>query len=99
MDDDRRRYASFDTPLVAALEAVARLNPSNLQVAADGAAPIDDQDYVGTFDPQGAAAVARTGPPAQLVTGSKANPPFPRFYQLDPARLATPWIAVAVAAR
>ena len=29
---------------------------------------------MGTFDRQGAAAIARTGAPAQLVTGSKANP-------------------------
>ena len=50
-------YASFDTPLVAAQAAVACPDPSNLQVAA-GTGLIDDQDSVGTFDPQGAAAVA-----------------------------------------
>ena len=50
-------YASFDIPLIAAQEAVACPNPSNLQVAA-GVGLIDDQDSVGTFDPQGAAAVA-----------------------------------------
>ena len=66
-------YASFDIPLVAAQEAATRPDPSNLQVAA-GAGLIEDNDSVGTFDPQGAAAVVRTGAPAQLVTGSKANP-------------------------
>ena len=49
-------YVSFDTPLVATQATVARPDPSNLQVAA-GAGLIDDQDSVGTFDPQGAAAV------------------------------------------
>ena len=66
-------YTSFDTPLVAASATAARPDPSNLQVAA-GAGLIDDQDSVGTFDPQGAAAVPQTTAPAQLVTGSKANP-------------------------
>ena len=66
-------YASFDTPLVAVQTAVTHPDLSNLQGAA-GAGLIDDQDSVGTFDPQGAAAVSRTGAPAQLITGSQANP-------------------------
>jgi len=66
-------YAIFDTPLVVASATAARPDPSNLQVAA-GAGLIDDQDSVGTFDPLGAAAAPRTTAPAQLVTGSKANP-------------------------
>jgi hypothetical protein len=64
---------SFDTPLVVAQEAVARPDPSNLQVVA-GTGLIEDQDSVGTFDPRAAAAVACTGAPAQLVAGFKANP-------------------------
>ena len=56
-------FAIFDTPLVSASATVARLDPSNLQVAA-GAGLIDDQDSVGTFDPQGAAAVPRATAPA-----------------------------------
>ena len=74
------RLSSSDTPLVAASATVACPDPSNLQVAA-GADLIDDQDSVGTFDPQGAAAAPRTTAPAQLVTGSKANP-LPRVLPL-----------------
>ena len=67
-------YAFFETPLVAAQAAVARPDLSNLQLAA-GAGLLHDQDSIGTFDLQGAAApVARAGAPAQLFTGSKANP-------------------------
>ena len=60
-------YTSFDTPLVAASATAARPDPSNLQVAA-GAGLIDDQDSVGTFDPQGAAAVPQTTASAQQLT-------------------------------
>ena len=66
------RYAIFDTPLVAPSGTAARTDPSNLQVAA-GAGLIDDQDSVGTFDSQGAAAAPRTTAPAQLVTGSRPS--------------------------
>ena len=65
-------FSSFDTPLVSTTVAAARPDPSNLQLAA-GAGLIDDQDSVATFT-SGAAATMPTARPAQLVTGSKANP-------------------------
>ena len=75
---------SLNAPHVTTQEAAACPDPSDLQV---GAGLIEDQDSVGTFDPQqGAAAVDCTGAPAQLVTGSKANP-LPRVL---PARTGLP---------
>jgi hypothetical protein len=66
-------FSSFDVPLAATTTDAARPDPSNLQLAAGATGLIDDQDSVGTFNPQNPGATAPTGPPAQLVTGSKAN--------------------------
>ena len=66
--------ASFDAPPIAAQEEVTCPDPSNLQVIAG---LIKDHDSVDAFDPQGAAAVACTGVPAQLIMGSKAEPSSP----------------------
>ena len=68
-------FAVFDTPTAPTPDARARPDPSNLLVAAN-ATPglIDDQDSVGTFDPHGAANTVPSVPPAQLVSGAKANP-------------------------
>jgi hypothetical protein len=66
-------FTAFDAPLVDASQVAVRPDPSNLQVAA-GAGLIDENDSVGAFDPTASASAAPTAPPAQLVTGAKANP-------------------------
>jgi hypothetical protein len=66
-------YTAFDTPLVDTSQVSVRPDPSNLQVAA-GPGLINETDSVGTFDPNAPAPSAPTAPPAQLVTGAKANP-------------------------
>jgi hypothetical protein len=67
-------FSSFDTPVVDIAPAAARPDPSSkLQVAA-GSGLIDDQDWVGTFDPNDTAPSTSMARPAQLVTGAKPNP-------------------------
>jgi hypothetical protein len=63
-------FAAFDKA-EEETDTAARPDPSNLQVAATDL--IDDQDLVGTFDPNAAAKVGNTAA-AQLVTDAKANP-------------------------
>jgi hypothetical protein len=65
-------FVAFDKANAGAKVTVDRPDPSNLQVSA-GAGLINDQDSVGTFDPQAAEQGNSQGPRAQLVTGSKAN--------------------------
>jgi hypothetical protein len=65
-------FVAFDKSTVGATVTVDRPDPSNLQVSA-GSGLINDQDSVGTFDPQAAEERAAQGPRTKLVTGLKAN--------------------------
>jgi hypothetical protein len=66
-------FQDFDKAKSPATANASRPDPSNLQKVATGL--ITDQDYVGTFDPNGKQVAPQPSRlPAQLVTGAKANP-------------------------
>jgi hypothetical protein len=64
-------FTSFDAPMIDTAAVATRPDASNLEIAGTGL--IEDQDSVGTFDPKAPAPTPSTVPPAQLISGAKAN--------------------------
>jgi hypothetical protein len=63
-------FSTFDDAATADAATDSQPHPSNLQSAL-----IDDQDSVGTFDPNASTnALASNGRPAVLITGAQTNP-------------------------
>jgi hypothetical protein len=66
-------FSAFDTATMDHSSAPAsRPNPSNLQAASGSGGLINDQDSVGTFDPNGAVLTPSNLNPATLPTGANA---------------------------
>jgi hypothetical protein len=64
-------FTTVDAPMTDTVAVATRPDASNLVIVGTGL--IEDQDSVGTFDPKAPAPTPSTVPPAQLISGAKAN--------------------------
>jgi hypothetical protein len=64
-------FTTFDASVIDTAAVAARPDASNLKIVGTGLT--EDQDSAGTFDPKAPAPTPSAVPPAQLISGAKAN--------------------------